>query len=206
MEKSAEPHPSFTVIEDVILHRQNGAPVAYFYFDFRDSEKQTYEQALRSFLKQLCSRSGVAFRVLQELYRRHEQGQRQPRSEELAMALKEILQALPQTFIVLDALDECPERAELLNFLKAAAEQKVDKQKIIVTSRQLPDINEAMDNVGARHVVLQREQVDRDIEAYVRTRLSVDKALKWPPNVQSEIEQCLTKGAQGMYVSLNTHH
>jgi hypothetical protein len=143
--------------------------------------------------------------VLQELYRRHEQGQRQPKSEELAMALKDVVQALPQTFIVLDALDECPERGELLDFLKTVAEQKADEQKIIVTSRRLADINEAMDDVGARRVVLQRELVDRDIEAYVRTRLSVDKALKWPLTVRSEIEQCLTKGAQGMYVSLDVH-
>ncbi len=189
----------------MIRHRRNGAPVAYFYFDFRDSEKQTYEQALRSLLVQLCSRSSVALRVLQELHRRHEREQRTPTSEELAMSLKEVLGALPQTFIVLDALDECPERGELLNFLKTVAGQKVDNN-IIVTSRGLADVTEAMDYVGARRVVLQRELVDRDIEAYVRTRLRVDKALKWPLNVQREIEQCLTQGAQGMYVSLNIHH
>ncbi len=115
-------------------------------------------------------------------------------------ALWKIVEALPHAYIILDALDECPERDELLEFLKKLAEWRLDRLHVLVTSCRLTEIDEALDSVGARRVALQSQLVDPDIETYVRSRLHVDKALKWPSNVQEEIEECISKGAGRMYV------
>jgi hypothetical protein len=56
--------------------------------------------------------------VLQELYARHGGDHRTPTSEELVVAFEEIVKALPLAYIVLDALDECPGREELLELVK----------------------------------------------------------------------------------------
>ncbi len=179
-------------------HRPTGAAVGYFYFDFRDGAKQTFAQVLRSLLVQLCSQSTVAFRVLEELYNHHDKGRRMPNSLEVDKALSRVLTALPRAYIILDALDECTEREELLDFLKAVADWKLDQLHVLVTSRQLPDIEEALDLVNSRRVALQSELVDQDIKTYVHTRILADKSLQWPSDVQDEIEKRLTEGAAGM--------
>jgi hypothetical protein len=148
-------------------------------------------------MQQLCSQSTSALSILDELYQ-HGAGRPTPNNKELVKALRKIVEALPHTYIILDALDECPERDELLGFLQEIAEWKLDQLHVLVTSRLLTDIEEALDFVGARRVALQSHVVDLDIETYVRTRLRVDKALKWPSIVQGEIETCLTKKAGGM--------
>jgi hypothetical protein len=136
--------------------------------------------------------------VLDELYIQHGSGRQTPTNQSLVKALQKIVEALPRTYIILDALDECRERDELLEFPKEAAGWKLDNLHILVTSRPLKDIEEALDTVGARRVCLQSQLVDQDIETYVRSRLRIEKALKWPPSVQGEIEHQLTKGACGM--------
>ncbi len=136
--------------------------------------------------------------MLDELYIQHGSGRQTPTNQSLVKALQKIVEALPRTYIILDALDECRERDELLEFPKEAAGWKLDNLHILVTSRPLKDIEEALDTVGARRVCLQSQLVDQDIETYVRSRLRIEKALKWPPSVQGEIEHQLTKGACGM--------
>jgi hypothetical protein len=116
----------------------------------------------------------------------------------MVKALRKIVETLLHTYIILDALDECPERDELLDLLKEVAEWKLDQLHVLVTSRQLPEINEVLDFAAARRVALQSQLVDPVIETYVRARLRTDKALKWPSDVQGNIEKCLTKGAGGM--------
>ncbi len=147
---------------------------------------------------QLCSQSTVAFRELEELYKHHDKGRQAPSSREMDKALLRVLTALPQAYVILDALDECPEREELLDFLRAVAERKSDQLHLLVTSRPLPDIEEALDCVDARRIALRNDLVDHDIKTYVRARILADKALQWPSDVQDEIEKRLTEGAAGM--------
>jgi hypothetical protein len=149
-------------------------------------------------LEQLCSQSDDAFPVLDELYNQHGGGGQTPSNKSLLKALRTIVAAFPRTYIILDALDECPERDELLEYLQEAAGWKLDKLRLLVTSRPLKDIEEALDTVGARRICLQSQLVNPDIEAYVRWRLHVDKRLNFPPSVQREIEHRLTEGAGGM--------
>jgi hypothetical protein len=136
--------------------------------------------------------------VLDELYDQHGSGRHTPSNTSLVKALLTIVAALPRTYIILDALDECPERDELLEFPKEGAEWKLENLQLLVTSRPLKDIEEALDSVNAQRVCLQSQLVNPDIEAYVRSRLLVDKALNFPPSVQREIEHRITEGACGM--------
>ncbi len=175
--------------------------MVYFYIDFRDSEKQGYAQFLRSLLVQLSSQDKVAFNVLAELHDHCGNGQRTPSCTELVRALRQAIEALPLAYIILDALDECRERKELLEFLKSAAGWKLDNLRLLFASRRLTDIEDALNYIAARHVSLESNLVDIDIGHYVRTHLRGDRALQWPSDgLMEEIERCLTEGAHGMYV------
>ena len=84
--------------------------MAYFYFDFRDANKQGLQDLLRSFLTQLSARSGTRCDVLSNLYSAHDKGKNQPSDAILVECLKKML-TLPDQgpiYLIVDALDESP--------------------------------------------------------------------------------------------------
>ncbi|KAF8264703.1 hypothetical protein EI94DRAFT_437214 [Lactarius quietus] len=102
-----------SIIEHVITLRDAGsASVAYFYFDFRDLEKKHRRDLLSSLLIQPSSRSGPCLDILSRLHSTNNEGKEQPSERALEKCLNEMLMTpalsrLP-TYIILDALDECP--------------------------------------------------------------------------------------------------
>ncbi|KAH8994011.1 hypothetical protein EDB92DRAFT_1944287 [Lactarius akahatsu] len=89
------------------------ASMAYFYFDFRDTAKQDARAALSSLLIQLCNQSDPCSDILGHLFSAHISGGMQPSDDTLMGCLSDML-ALPRngpTYIILDALDECPKSA-----------------------------------------------------------------------------------------------
>ncbi|KAH8989880.1 hypothetical protein EDB86DRAFT_1841816 [Lactarius hatsudake] len=84
--------------------------MAFFYFDFRDDEKRNRRGLLTSLLVQFCARSDDCCDILSRLYSVHDDGLRQPNDRALLDCLKEMLTVgkLGETYIIVDALDECP--------------------------------------------------------------------------------------------------
>ena len=108
-------------------------------------------------------------------------------------------------YVVLDALDECAQRSELMDMLKAVAEWQFDNMHLLTTSRKERDIERSLEEYIREEdaVCLQRDVVDKDIQRYVQQRLRVDKGLaKWnkDASVRQEIEAALMGGARGMQV------
>src|SRR5258708_482119 len=80
---------SSSIIEDIIALRDAGrASLAYFYFDFRDVDKQNLQNLLPSLLIQLSSRSDPCFDILSKLYSEHDRGQRKPSDRAMIECLK----------------------------------------------------------------------------------------------------------------------
>ena len=86
------------------------ASIAYFYFDFRDVDKQKLSNVLPSLLVQLSARSDPCCDKLSQLYSAHDRGIQKPSDRAMAECLKQMLALEGQrpTYIILDALDECP--------------------------------------------------------------------------------------------------
>ncbi|KAI0265369.1 hypothetical protein BC834DRAFT_1033153, partial [Gloeopeniophorella convolvens] len=101
-----------TVINDLeSLLRCGGsqAALAYFYCDFRDTQKQSYRSLLSSLLVDLSTQSDASDNMLRELYSKHGDGSRDPTDDDLAQCLKGMLRQSGGTqYIVVDALDEMP--------------------------------------------------------------------------------------------------
>jgi hypothetical protein len=115
-------------------------------------------------------------------------------------------QEFPQSYIILDALDECTNRAELMDILESMARWRLEGLHILITSRKERDIESSLEDfVDKRNTIcLQSKLVDKDIYTYIHQRLSDDKNLsKWQKHddIRQEIETTLMKGAQGMYIS-----
>jgi hypothetical protein len=200
---------SSTVLQDVRQHCQDdpGKVTAYFFFDFNDAQKQDPEKMVRSLLCQLSQQSIKIPASLDALFSSCENGQRQASIHALMNALHSMIQELPQVFIVLDALDECTQRGDLMEMLETMMGWKVPNLHLLMTSRKERDIESSLEDYvdGQNRICLQSAVIDKDIQRYVRQRLSDDKRLqKWAKDasMMGQIETVLMNGAKGMYIYL----
>lgn len=100
---------------------------------------------------------------------------------------------------MLDALDECADREDLLEFIETLIGWKVKNLHILTTSRRENDIATCLESLVTCELCIQSALVDADIRVHILKRLSIDPKLKnWPVSVQKEIEDNLMKGAKGM--------
>ncbi|CAN9256395.1 unnamed protein product [Alternaria alternata] len=197
---------SSTIIENLLqyCHDDTNIVTAYFYFDFNDTQKQDPELMLRSLLCQLLQRSVVIPKGVDALFSSCENGQRKPSSHALLQVTKEAAQEFTHVYVVLDALDECAQRSELMDMLEAVAGWQLNNLHLLMTSRKERDIERSLEEYIREEdtVCLQRDVVDKDIQRYIQQRLRVDKGLaKWNRDavVRQEIEDALMGGARGMF-------
>ena len=185
---------------DEYSEKSNSA-VLFFYFDFNAREKQRHENMIRSLICQLFKQSENS--MLQDLYSSCLDGVRQPTWEVLLNTLHQMMTSLVDTYIILDALDECDDRHELLSNIEQIVSWEDVNLHVLVTSRREIDIDEALTPLSSprNRISIQSKSVNADIHTYVHDRLQVDRKLKrWKKdvNMQREIEDTLMKKADGM--------
>ena len=98
-------------LEEIKHIRKSGtALVAYYYFDFRDTAKRDVRSLLTSLLLQLVDDSDPCWDLLSQLHKTCRDGSEQSSEAALARCLNNMLDLPGQipTYIILDALDECP--------------------------------------------------------------------------------------------------
>jgi len=126
-------------------------------------------------------------------------GRQQSASDALALTLQHMVGDFHQTFIILDALDECKEREELLGLIENIVNWKLEKLHILATSRRERDIEEALEPLITGQTCIQSAFVNADIHTHLCERLQNDPKLgKWDDDVQMEIKKTLMDGAHGM--------
>lgn len=173
--------------------------VAYFYFDFNDSEKQRTEMLLRSLIVQLAAQCPNLPESLQSAHSRSQSSQEQPTMGEMTSILYQMLKNFNTTYILLDALDECTDRQDLLNFIEVLICWKISSLHVLATSRKENDIIMSLESLITCQLSIQNARVDADIRLHILERLSNDPRLKrLPADVQTEIHDNLIKGANGM--------
>lgn len=198
-----------TILCSAILHdvledcRDGVGRVACFFFDFNDKQKQDPGRMLRSLVWQLSWQSDSIPTRLDSLFSLCQSGQQQPSPNALQKALQSRIEELPQVYVVLDALDECAERTELMNMLETMAGWKLQNLHLLLTSRKEPDIESTLEEIvdDQRRICLESALVDKDIQRYVQHRIATDKTLqRWrKDDIRQEIETILSDNANGMY-------
>jgi NACHT domain-containing protein len=196
---------SSTILEDITGHcgQQAGHGVSYFFFDFNDPLKQLPELMIRSLVAQLIQQCGEIPTGLEAQFTSSQRRYQQLSLEVLLEALKQLIKHFTQCYIVLDALDECKDLPKLMEVLEQWNQWSTDNLHVLYTSRKEHDIENVLERFVDKDnmVCLQSDIVDKDIDMYVRRRLSQDKDLiKWQrdPALREEIETTLINGAHGM--------
>jgi hypothetical protein len=187
------------------------ASLAYFYFDFRDTNKQTLDNALPSILTQLSARSDSCCEMLSRIYVAHDDGAHMPNTSAMIECLKEML-ALPgqgPIYIILDALDECPNtsgipssRRQVLDLLRDLLGLQTSNLHICVTSRPEIDIRAALEPLALHSVSIHDQRGQKtDIEDYIRFIVYEDSDTamgRWRVQDKELVIETLTERADGM--------
>jgi hypothetical protein len=187
------------------------AIMAYFYFDFRDLNKQTCHDLLLSLVTQLSTRSSPYCDILHIFYETHENGTRQPSDDTLKECLKEMLTLPGQRpiFLILDALDECPNssgipspRSEVLQLVKELVGLNLRELHICTTSRPEVDIRAVLEPLVFHSVSLHDEDGQQtDITDYVRNVVNSSPSAamrRWRDEDKNLVIETLTERADGM--------
>ncbi|KAH9167666.1 hypothetical protein EDB89DRAFT_1909840 [Lactarius sanguifluus] len=192
--------------------KARSALMAYFYFDFRDVDKKARRNLLPSLLIQLSTHSNAFCDILSRLYETHDKGARQPSDKALIQCLEEML-TLPNqgpVYLVIDALDECPDtfgvpsaRKQVLDLLKDLVSLRLSNLHIGVTSRPEADIRDALESLASQTVSLQDERGQKkDIASYVRSVVYFDLSIcmrRWRKEDKEHVIKTLSERADGMF-------
>ena len=178
--------------------------MAYFYFDFNDPEKLFFRSLIHSLVAQLLFQGPGTPVALKDLRVRNYNGTQQPNLGDLIAILKTMIGLFDQTYIVLDALDECTglERDSALRFLAEMKSWDIQTLHVSVTSRSLLEIEEATELLRTHRVDLhstETSHVSHDIERYLQNILETDSHLRrWGTTEKELITKTLLKRADGM--------
>jgi hypothetical protein len=185
--------------------------MAYFYFDFRDIDKQHWRDLVPSLLTQLSTQSSSRCDILSRLYSSHDNGAQQPNDDALKRCLIEMLTVRDHhpIYLIMDALDECPDTSEvpsprnrILQLLKELADFQIPNLRICVTSRPEFDIRDFLEPLTPRQVSLHDQSGQKqDIVDYVRSVVYSDSEpymRRWRKEDKEFVIEILSERADGM--------
>ena len=206
---------SAEIIQHIMTLRETGkATLGYFYFDFRDEQKKNLRDAVTSLLVQLSTYSKPCYDIIYRFFSTHRKGTQQPSNEILIDCLKEMLTITTQQqpiFIVMDALDECPNddgmptpREEVLKLVMVLVRLRLLNLHICVTSRPEIDIQIMLKPLAVHVLSLDDETRQKSlISNYVSSVVSSDARMrKWPDEDKKLVVEELSERADGMWACL----
>jgi len=183
--------------------------MAYYYFDFRDVKKQDCYGLLSSIVSQLSAESDSCYNVLSKLYSENSRGVQKPDIDALKKCLADML-SLPgqgRIYIIVDALDECPNfpgtpsaREDVLEFVKEIVNLKLPKVNLCVASRPEIDIRLVLEpltnlKISLHDEIGQKEDIIEYINSVVRSDWSMRR---WKEEDKQLVVNTLSSKANGM--------
>ena len=183
--------------------------MAYFFFDFRDTQKQHRRDLLSSLLFQLSAKSDSCYHVFSRFYSDHDEGAQQPSDAALSQCLIEMLQVQgqPAIYIIIDALDECPDisgmptpREKVLKFLESLVDSQLRNVHICLSSRPEFDIRTSLEPMAPFRVSLDDETGQQaDILEYIKSVVHSDRRMRnWSAEDKQLVISTLSDKADGM--------
>ncbi|KAH9007661.1 hypothetical protein EDB85DRAFT_1884292 [Lactarius pseudohatsudake] len=199
-----------TIIREIDRMRKAGlASMAYFFFDFRDTQKQHRRDLLSSLLFQLSARSDACHHIFSQFYLDHNEGAQQPSDDALSQCLTDMLkvEGQPASYIIIDALDESPNisgtptaREKVLQFLEHLVSLQLPNIHICISSCPEIDIQTILGPLAMFRVSLHEESGQMaDISGYIESFVHSDRNMRrWTAENRQLIIDKLLEKADGM--------
>ena len=190
-------------------HAAGLATMAYYYFDFRDVNKQDCHGLLSSLISQLSAESDSCYNVLSQLYSASNRGTRKPSISALKNCMTDMLSLPAQgpIYIIVDALDECSNfsgtpsaREKVLELIEELVELRLPNVHLCAASRPEIDIRMVLEPLTSLRVSLHDEIGQKeDIIRYIKSVVSSDRNMrKWKEEEKQLVVDVLSDKADGM--------
>ncbi|KZL85619.1 ankyrin repeat protein, partial [Colletotrichum incanum] len=168
--------------------------VSVHYYCYFGHNRDESIPLLKWLLDRLCRKADF---IPERLWRLYQHGN-EPSPDDLLEALEASLDHFDNVCVTIDAIDESNPRHELLKLIQyLASDPRFTKVRLLVTSREYLDIEEAMQSISIE-VSMQNPYLDGDIRLYVQSRInSHDKIKNWPQDLRDGALEALSDGAKG---------
>ena len=191
------------------MHATGLATMAYYYFDFRDVKKQDCYGLLSSLISQLSAESDSCYNILSQLYSDHTRGIRKPGIDALKKCMTDMLSLPGQgpTYILVDAVDECPNlsgtpsaREEVLELVEELVDLNLPNVHLCVASRPEMDIRMVLEPLTSLKLSLHDEGGQKeDIIEYIKFIVRSDRSMRrWKEEDKQLVIDTLSERADGM--------
>ena len=169
---------------------------AYLYCTHAERDKQNIEEMIGSLIQQLLRQRPVPKDTL-KLYSSHEDFNTRPSLAELSAQLELLTSMFSAVYIVVDALDECPESNNTRRSLIAQLRKLNPQVRLLFTSRPLGIIEDLKD--AARFPIVSPEE---DMRKYISTQIHQEHRLlalcQKHTDLEAEILDKIIAKADGM--------
>jgi hypothetical protein len=177
--------------------------LAFAYYDYQSPKLAELPRVLAALVKQLCRRKSE----IPASFLKVKRGAMPPSQLGDRKSFITAADQFNQTFLVVDALDECeePKRHKMLQFLQEIVDSPLII-KVLVTSRREADIVREFELLKRPTVMVEARNVAADIEKYVTDEVQRLRGAKRlyvkSDKLELEIIKTLRGKADGMYVDL----
>jgi nucleoside-triphosphatase THEP1 len=173
--------------------------VLYFFCKGTDEKKQQPFQVLRTLVSQLLARDESLYPWFETLYQ--QSGQKVVESfatlhHSFLMALRNT--SRPMIWIVVDALDECHKAQELASSLIAASKASKQIVKLIITSREEPELLDSL-NQHSIELIISPNHVHDLVSDYVKERVSRCRQIRGT-EIGFRVHTRVANGAGGLWL------
>ena len=183
-------------------HQGVNAAVVYLYCNYKEEEAQTAQNMIGSLLKQVVRHKTTLPDDVHSLYKKHSQKKTHAKLDELTRLLIQEVKTYTFVFVVIDALDECPERGDTRGRLLAEIQKLPKNARILITSRYSPKIEVNFKNVPHIDIRATDEDIKRYIEARIEKERPLARHVRSNPALAEDVIKTVVGSCQGMYVFL----
>jgi NACHT domain len=179
--------------------RDRNIGLAYVFCNYRSQLEQTPVNIFASFLRQLIPEGASAPGDLKSMYQSHIRKGTRPALDEVSKLLLSQMESYSQIFLVVDALDECPDGNGIRELMLAKLRllQASKGVNIMVTSRPIPKIMEAFEYDPQ----LEIRASEADVRSYLDGQMSrLSRCVIKNTTLKEDIKGEIVKAVDGMYV------
>lgn len=183
----------------------NRIGVAYIYCNYREQREQTVVNLVGTLLQHLLVKKiqndGVISDSIQNAYKWHRSRRTRPHLEEMTALLLHEVTLYDRTYIVIDALDECPEgdgtRESFLRVLRLLERPNIS---ILITSRFNLSIQHELGSGPCLKIQADTHDIRKFIQYSVHRHRRLEGLIQRDPSLKETIVQALVQNAQGMFL------
>lgn len=171
--------------------------LAFTYLKYNNPQ-QSLASVVGSLLRQLLEKHQELPVEINAVYESHQKGLSPPNADELARLLLLVMDSFVETFVIIDALDECDEqlRWDLVQTLQSCQPHA----KVMITSRGLEAIAAELVEYSRFEIRAHAQDIELYIDAFVERHRHLRRVVDKSSAIRADIKTAVIRNAEDMYV------